>query len=161
MTHDVGNMTLQPALPRPSAMVALLKMAVKLAPTGWKFYKRSILLRKMVVQDKDVALPEGYQWLWAGPEELNAIDRHPEQPRLPPTRGERHVATAVCVSRGALNLLAIGGSHGGRAAFTADLGHRPKFRSCRCRPTTRFFTASTCTRRIVRVDAERCSCASP
>jgi ribosomal protein S18 acetylase RimI-like enzyme len=51
---------------------------VRWAPTRWKFYKRSILIHKKLSETEPVTLPAGHSWVWAGPEEIESIDRHPE-----------------------------------------------------------------------------------
>lgn len=65
-------------LPSPGPLVGLLRAAVRFAPTRWKLYDRSIVLRKILVATDGVVLPEGHQWVWAGPDELKVIDGHPE-----------------------------------------------------------------------------------
>jgi ribosomal protein S18 acetylase RimI-like enzyme len=66
------------SLPTPGPWVRLLATAVRCAPTRWKFCKRSILIHKKLSETDPVVLPEGHSWVWAGPKEIEWIDRHPE-----------------------------------------------------------------------------------
>jgi ribosomal protein S18 acetylase RimI-like enzyme len=65
-------------LPRPGPLVWFLRAAVWLAPTRWKFYDESIMLRRSLSASECAVLPEGHAWIWAGPDELKFIDGHPE-----------------------------------------------------------------------------------
>ena len=55
-----------------------MNLVVRLIPTGWKYCGNSVLLKTPVGEGGLVSLPEPYTWTWAGPEEIDFLDRHPE-----------------------------------------------------------------------------------
>jgi GNAT superfamily N-acetyltransferase len=65
-------------LPPPGLIVRILGLLVRIAPTGLKFFSRSILLRKTLTPAQRVVLPAGLQWIVAGPTEIAWIAAHPE-----------------------------------------------------------------------------------
>lgn len=88
-------------LPHPSPVIRILRLMVRFAPTGRKFFSRTILLRKTLTPAQRIVLPEGLRWVLAGPTEVAWIDAHPEatsraayQRRL--ERGD----TCVCLIKG-------------------------------------------------------------
>jgi GNAT superfamily N-acetyltransferase len=89
------------SLPTPSLRVRLLAQAVRWAPTRWKFYDRSILMRKRLVPADPVSTPPGHRCEWAGEQEIAAIDRHPEatSPTAYPRRFKRGDA-CLCLMAG-------------------------------------------------------------
>lgn len=83
-------MDFQTPLPRPSPIVSILSLMVRAAPTGWKFYNRSILFRRQYGEMDQAPPPDGVQSAWAGPKEIEYIDKHPEAPA--PGTSARRVA---------------------------------------------------------------------
>ena len=72
-------MTASPSLlPQLNPALRILSLMVRLAPTGLKFFHRSILLRRRYRIVGEVVAPEGFQSAWAGPREIEYLDRHPE-----------------------------------------------------------------------------------
>lgn len=67
-----------PSITRPRLLVSILSLLVRLAPTGRKFFQRTILLRKTMVAAERFSLPEGLHWVLAGPSEIARIDAHAE-----------------------------------------------------------------------------------
>lgn len=55
-----------------------IDLAVRLAPTGWKYSGSSILLKTSIADIGPVTLPAPFQWTWAGPQEIDFLNRHPE-----------------------------------------------------------------------------------
>jgi len=55
-----------------------MNLVVRLIPTGWKYCGNSVLLKTPIGDSGPVSLPEPYTWTWAGPEEVDFLDRHPE-----------------------------------------------------------------------------------
>ena len=51
---------------------------MRLAPTGRKFFNRSILLRRRYSAPGEILLPKNFQCVWVGPNEIEYMDRHPE-----------------------------------------------------------------------------------
>jgi len=68
----------RPHLPRPGLLARILSTAVRLAPTGWKFYNRSIMMRKTISVNVGVVVPDDFQYAWAGAKEIRFMDAHPE-----------------------------------------------------------------------------------
>ena len=66
------------SFPRPSFLMTLLSLSVRIAPTGRKFFRRSILFRRSLASLEPVAPPEGVRWSLAGPNEIAWINAHPE-----------------------------------------------------------------------------------
>ena len=64
--------------PRPGLLMSLLRLLVRFAPTGRKFFIQSILLRKALMPAERFVLPKGLQGVLAGPTDLAWIDAHPE-----------------------------------------------------------------------------------
>jgi ribosomal protein S18 acetylase RimI-like enzyme len=88
-------------LPTPGPWVRLLATAVRWAPTRWKFYRRSILIHKKLSATEPVALPEGHSWVWAGPQEIESIDHHPEATsRSAYTRRAARGDSCLCLKNG-------------------------------------------------------------
>jgi GNAT superfamily N-acetyltransferase len=98
---SANPLTLPVSLPAPGTTVRLLAMLVRLAPTRWKFYDRSILLRKRLVPADPVSTPPGHRWVWAAEPEIAAIDRNPEatSPTAYPRRFKRGDA-CLCLMAG-------------------------------------------------------------
>jgi ribosomal protein S18 acetylase RimI-like enzyme len=67
-----------PVYPRRKMRFRSMNLAVRLMPTGWKYWANSILLMTPVADSQPISVPEPYRWIWAGPEEIAYIDRHPE-----------------------------------------------------------------------------------
>lgn len=63
--------------PRDRKFLAL-NLAIRLLPIGWKYWGNSILLKTSIIDSGPISLPEGYKWTWAGPEDIDDLDRHPE-----------------------------------------------------------------------------------
>lgn len=63
--------------PRPVRFLAM-NFLVKMIPTGWKFWANSILFKTSVANAPAVGLSQPYEWTWAGPDEIEFMDRHPE-----------------------------------------------------------------------------------
>lgn len=55
-----------------------MNLVVRWLPTGWKYCGNSVLLKTPVGDGGPVNLPEPYTWTWAGAEEIDFLDRHPE-----------------------------------------------------------------------------------
>jgi len=94
-------MDLQHPLPRPNPIVSILSLMVRAAPTSWKFYNRAILFRRQYGEMDEASLPDGVQSEWAGPKEIEYIDKHPEAPA--PGTSARRVARGdmcMCLKRG-------------------------------------------------------------
>jgi len=82
-------------------MFTAMDLAVRLAPTGWKYCGSSILLKTSIADVGPVNLPAPYQWTWAGPQEIDFIDRHPEA--TSPTAYARRAARGdrcLCIKQG-------------------------------------------------------------
>ena len=91
-----------PAYPRRKMRFHLLNIAVRLMPTGWKYWSNSILLKTSIADSGSITVPEPYRWIWAGPEEIAYIDRHPEA--TSPTAYTRRAARGdrcLCIMQGA------------------------------------------------------------
>lgn len=61
-----------------SPALRALSLLVRLAPTGRKFFDESILLRRRYHSAGEISVPDGYRSVWAGPREIEYIDRHEE-----------------------------------------------------------------------------------
>jgi len=86
--------------PRDFRFIAM-NLAVRLIPTGWKYWGNSILLKTPIGDSGPVSLPEPYTWTWAGPEEIDFLDRHPEA--TSPTAYARRAARGdrcLCIKQG-------------------------------------------------------------
>jgi len=66
------------ALPRPSAVVSTLRLLVRLAPTGRKFFNRSIVFRRRYEVMDEVPPLDGIDGAWANADDIEFIDQHPE-----------------------------------------------------------------------------------
>jgi len=78
-----------------------MNFAVRLMPTGWKYWGNSILLKTSIGDSGPISLPEPYTWTWAGPEEIDFLDRHPEA--TSPTAYARRAARGdrcLCIKQG-------------------------------------------------------------
>ena len=78
-----------------------MNLAVTLIPTGWKFWANRILLKTSISDSAPISLPEQYKWTWAGPEEIEFVDRHPEA--TSPTANVRRAAKGdrcLCIKTG-------------------------------------------------------------
>ena len=78
-----------------------MNFAVRLMPTGWKYWGNSILLMTSVGDSGPISVPEPYKWTWAGPEEIDYLDRHPEA--TSPTAYARRAARGdrcLCIKHG-------------------------------------------------------------
>jgi len=93
----------RPAPGRPPLDIRFLAMnlAVKLIPTGWKYWDNSILLKTPIGDKGPIRVPEGYKWTWAGPEDIEYLDRHPEatSPRAYARRAARG-DRCLCIKQG-------------------------------------------------------------
>lgn len=89
------------SLPHPGPVIRVLSLMVRLAPTGRKFFDRSIFLRRKYGPTEPVSLPEGLHSTWAGPEEIDYMDNHPEA--TSPSAYSRRAARGdlcLCLKRG-------------------------------------------------------------
>ena len=78
-----------------------MNLLIKLIPTGWKYCGNSVLLKTSIGDSRAIELPEPYQWTWAGPEEIDFLDRHPEA--TSPTAYVRRAARGdrcLCIKHG-------------------------------------------------------------
>jgi len=78
-----------------------MNFAVRLMPTGWKYWGNSILLKTSIGDSGPISVPEPYSWTWAGPEEIKLLDRHPEA--TSPTAYARRAARGdrcLCIKQG-------------------------------------------------------------
>lgn len=90
-----------PACPPPKLRFKLMNLGVRLAPTGWKHYHNLILFRKQLKDSEPVAVPEPYEWKFAGPGEIEFMDAHPEA--TSPSAYTRRAARGdrcVCIKQG-------------------------------------------------------------
>jgi GNAT superfamily N-acetyltransferase len=79
----------------------MLNLAVRLAPTRWKFYGNTILFRKILDNVPPVSVPEPYRWKWASVEEIAFMDKNPEADM--PTAYPRRAAygdRCLCLMKG-------------------------------------------------------------
>jgi len=79
----------------------MLNLAVRLAPTCWKFYGNTVLFRKTLDNAPPVSLPVPYRWKWASVEEIAFMDKHPEADM--PTAYPRRAAygdRCLCLMKG-------------------------------------------------------------
>ena len=98
----------RPGQPKPAAgypplefKYLAMNFAVRLMPTGWKYWGNSILLMTSISDCGSISVPEPYSWTWAGPEEINYLDRHPEA--TSPTAYARRAARGdrcLCIKQG-------------------------------------------------------------
>jgi ribosomal protein S18 acetylase RimI-like enzyme len=78
-----------------------MNLAVRVMPTRWKHCGNSILLKTSIGDSGPVKLPEPYTWTWAGPDEIDFLDRHPEA--TSPTAYARRAARGdrcLCIKQG-------------------------------------------------------------
>lgn len=66
------------SLPPPGLAVSILSQVVRFAPTGRKFFFHGIMFRRQYGEMDETPAPDGLEGMWAGPEEIEYIDRHPE-----------------------------------------------------------------------------------
>jgi GNAT superfamily N-acetyltransferase len=64
--------------PTANPVIRTLKLLVRFAPTGQKYFKRSIFLRKRYCGLEEVPALDGLESVWAGAKEFAYIDAHPE-----------------------------------------------------------------------------------
>ena len=78
-----------------------MNFAVRLMPISWKYWGNSILLKTSIGDSGPISVPEPYKWTWAGPEEINFLDRHSEA--TSPTAYARRAARGdrcLCIKQG-------------------------------------------------------------
>ncbi|HWR72225.1 MAG TPA: GNAT family N-acetyltransferase [Nitrospirota bacterium] len=78
-----------------------MNLVVRLLPTGWKYWRNHVQLKTPIGDSGPVTLPEAYTWTWAGPEEIDFLDRHPEA--TSPTAYARRAARGdrcLCIKQG-------------------------------------------------------------
>jgi hypothetical protein len=80
---------------------SLLNLAVRLAPTGRKYFHQAILFRRQYDYIEDPTVPEGLHWLWAGKDEIEYMNGHPEAvARGAYTRRAARGDMCLCLKRG-------------------------------------------------------------
>jgi GNAT superfamily N-acetyltransferase len=86
--------------PRNLKFIAM-NLAVRLMPTGWKHWNNDILLKTPIGDSGPISVPKPYTWTWAGPHEIDFLDRHPEA--TSPTAYARRAARGdrcLCIKQG-------------------------------------------------------------
>lgn len=79
-----------------------MNLVVSWLPTGWKYCGTSVLLKTPVGESAPVSLPEPYTWTWAGAEEIDFLDRHPEATsRTAYARRAARGDRCLCIKQGA------------------------------------------------------------
>ena len=79
----------------------ILNLAVRLAPTRWKYYGNTILFRTTLDNVPPVSVPVPYHWKWAGAEEIAFMDKHPEaEMRTAYPRRAAYGDRCVCLMKG-------------------------------------------------------------
>jgi GNAT superfamily N-acetyltransferase len=78
-----------------------MDLVVRLIPTGWKYCDSSVLLKTVIGDSAPISVPEPYTWTWAGSEEIDFMDRHPEatSPTAYPRRAARG-DRCLCIKQG-------------------------------------------------------------
>lgn len=79
----------------------MMNLFIKLAPTGWKYWDNGVLFTTYTGNSKPVSVPAPYTWIWAGPEEIEFVDKHPEatSPTAYPRRAARG-DRCLCLKKG-------------------------------------------------------------
>lgn len=99
--HGLGRPQFEVGRPPRDLRFIAMNLVVRLLPTGWKYWGNSVLLKTPIGDSGPVSLPEPYTWAWAGPEEIDFLDRHPEA--TSPTAYARRAARGdrcLCIKQG-------------------------------------------------------------